>query len=308
VLRVDAGKVIALSARVGGTDWALGDRFCIVNAEKDTACGEVFEMWGKNGLGVISYHPQMVLERRSVIGKGEVHLELIFDRVPLRVGDGVEFRYAGPDRRVTPSVSQTPKHATGDAVERAAQEDLTKFAAGVSKAKARQPASVAAPAQHDALIIYDITKTPLGFAPLMNVSAGIHYFYPSLSFQQAINEHFTSGFSLWYFQYPTSVANFAGSGMQFTFSYYSQLPYEGYWAQLGVGALAVTMNPSEDTKQKHYPYSVSLALGRRWGWESGINFAAALGLEKLFTTREEVRQIGANGLIPMVLLEVGFRY
>lgn len=137
-----------------------------------------------------------------------------------------------------------------------------------------------------------------------NITAGINWLNPSLSFEFRIQKNWTLGISPG--TYSLSSSGFTSSllGARLTVNYFPYQLWEGLWLQSGVGLYTASSSYSQ-TQGNQTAQSFFGSCGWRMRWNS-FNMGLALGAQYFNLKGTTGFPIGFNSLNPTILFNLGW--
>jgi hypothetical protein len=145
------------------------------------------------------------------------------------------------------------------------------------------------------------------FSATAGMNVGPSFFFPLVHLQISPVRNFSIGFQPLYFRGSSvdgSVSAFGGYG---TLNYYFRSDYSGLWLQGGAGAFSMNAQSTLFGDQSKTVLAGIFTLGYRGGWErSGLNLGIAAGIQYLQDPNFNSIIIRAQGVNPVLMVDVGF--
>lgn len=134
---------------------------------------------------------------------------------------------------------------------------------------------------------------------------GINYIFPYFQSLWRVGEGFAVGGQFLYMNYPLSNGSLKGWGWLLGMHYFGTTTFHGLWAELSVGTYKLTGEES-GVEESKTPLALTGTLGWRWLWDSGLSMGFGVGFNAFFGTRFQNLNLDFSGLLPAILMDVGF--
>jgi hypothetical protein len=139
-----------------------------------------------------------------------------------------------------------------------------------------------------------------------NLTLGLDYVFPSLSYQLALNGGFALGVTSLWVNYPldanVSLKGFAG---MLTLNYYEEGRFRGLWFQGGLGLYSLSM-AADGLSAKVMSPAVLATIGWRWYWPGGTNVGFGAGFNYLMKHQVPELNRSFSGALPALIVDFGF--
>ncbi len=138
-------------------------------------------------------------------------------------------------------------------------------------------------------------------------SLGLQSLGPYFHLEQGISQHYSVGVQASYFASNVGTGSISGFGYHATFSYHYSELFQGPWALLGIGAFLyrgkATLN-----EFKNDSLSAHFSVGYRFLFFERLSLAASLGGQYIFNHNFPQIYINWGGFIPVVIMQVGYKF
>ncbi len=266
------------------------DRICFYRGENEVACGNVVSASRRQAVVQVDSRKDIVREKKRDAGQ-ESFVELNFEKARLRMSDRVALvshEDPPPDESVSEEVIS--------GLEKLEADD-----------KSKEPRSISG--KEDLLTEMDpsIQETQNGSDRHANITGGLMNLFPEVQYQTAINNHFAPGFIAMYMNSSMGNGMVKGFGMYGTATYYDKEPFQGWWAQAGLGILSLKGN-ADATPVSFSSLAVLTNAGWRWKWSSGWNVGVGAGFQFLTNSHPANSSLSFSSVLPTLNVDVGFNF
>lgn len=323
----DRNEEITISQ--GNVPWKIGDDVCVKREGEKLACGKVVAAAPDVATVRVAYWKAKLTRRKMRFRGGDRYIEGKVIKESIPVGTEVAgpaapavAAPAAPPPVVAPAEpSPAPPRALAAETAVPAPQPAAVPPPAASPAPVTPPAPLASsppatsteapapserPARDVAAVLPAETVEEKIAAPRLNLSIGANYIFPSVQASVAVGTHYTLGVMPSYvIPYGAGSGKISGSGVLVTASYYDKGPFQGLWIEGGVGVSRLTFTIDGAAETLAAP-AVLGAVGWRWYWASGTNFGFAVGVNGLFHSPQRKADLGFSGLLPALVLDLGF--
>ena len=266
-----------------------GDRICFYRRNIEIACGLVVSTSPFDStVKLTSPGESLRAAKTEKDSASESYVELVFEKVELERSDRAEFKG---------SIEKTPTDLTNKTL----LEGLVQLRRSVASSRDNLYGKEDLLKEVETKVLaYDDSYN---HRLLSNVSAGFNYIFPTVSYQQAVWDNLVLAINPILINTPGGSGTVSGYGMYLTMNHYGLEAFHGDWLQFGVGFMKLNSAGVDWTT----PAVIGTA-GWRWFWDDGLNFGLGLGAQYLLTSTPATANIDFPGILPCLILDLGFAF
>jgi hypothetical protein len=253
--------------------WTLDDRVCVIQEDKDIACGIVVSVDSELATVKLLSQTEEIAQATAQDSSGE-YIQLTFDYPNPKKGDSVRLVDKNPASAIRQLSSELKKG--------------NEF--GGEKISSN---------------IYDHLAVTPAFVPESILLGGINFIFPTVEYQQTTTEHSSVGVSPIFMNYPVSDGTIKGTGCFVNFHHYSQGHFSGYWLKTGLGLYGLSYKYKGKEDDNVVP-AITASFGKRIFKNEHLNFGFAAGGQYLFASTKV--GMSFSRFIPSLILDIGFAF